>query len=146
MSKAPFKYFESVLLDECGLEPWGFFFKDFICLLFRDRGREGEREGDKHPCVRDTLISCFSREPNWGTWATTQACALTGNRTCDLLVCRKVLNALIHTSQGKPWASLASWCIYLSPEVSFSLSNPIRQTISKSHQLCFQTSRYITSH
>ena len=29
-----------------------------------------------------------------GTWPTTQACALTGNRTSDLCVCRPALNPL----------------------------------------------------
>ena len=32
----------------------------------------------------------------------TQACALTGNRTSDLLVHKHVLNPLYHTSQGSP--------------------------------------------
>ena len=27
------------------------FFKDFISFIFRERGREGEREGEKHQCV-----------------------------------------------------------------------------------------------
>ena len=36
----------------------------------------------------------------WGTWPTTQACALTGNRTSDPLLHRLVLNSLSHTSQG----------------------------------------------
>ena len=35
-----------------------------------------------------------------GTQPTTQAHALTGNRTGDLLVRRLVLNSLNHTSQG----------------------------------------------
>ena len=34
------------------------------------------------------------------TWPATQACALTGNQTGDLLVRRLVLNPLSHTSQG----------------------------------------------
>ena len=34
-----------------------------------------------------------------GTWPTTQACALSGNRTGDLLVCRLVPNPLSYTSQ-----------------------------------------------
>ena len=34
--------------------------------LFRERGREGEREGEKHPCERETSISCLSHTPNWG--------------------------------------------------------------------------------
>ena len=38
--------------------------------------------------------------PMLGTWPTTQACALTGNPTVDLLVHRPALNPLSHTSQG----------------------------------------------
>ena len=38
--------------------------------------------------------------PQLGTWPATQACALTGNRTSDLSVCRLALNPLSHTSQG----------------------------------------------
>ena len=35
-----------------------------------------------------------------GPWPATQACALAGNRTSKLLVCRLGLNPLSHTSQG----------------------------------------------
>ena len=35
------------------------------------------------------------------TWPTTQACALTGNRTGDPLVRRPILHPLSHTSQGE---------------------------------------------
>ena len=38
--------------------------------------------------------------PLLGTWPTTQACALTGNRTSDPLVLRLMLNPLSHTRQG----------------------------------------------
>ena len=38
--------------------------------------------------------------PLLGTWPTTQACALTGNRTSYPLVCSLALNPLSHTSQG----------------------------------------------
>ena len=38
--------------------------------------------------------------PQLGSWPTTQACALSGNQTSDLLVCRLALNPLSHTSQG----------------------------------------------
>ena len=38
--------------------------------------------------------------PLLGTWPATQACALTGNRTGDPLVCKPLLNPLSHTSQG----------------------------------------------
>ena len=38
--------------------------------------------------------------PLLGTWAATQACALTGNRTGNSLVFRPGLNPLSYTSQG----------------------------------------------
>ena len=38
--------------------------------------------------------------PLLGTWPTTQACALSGNRTSNPLVCRPALNPLTRTSQG----------------------------------------------
>ena len=73
-----------------------FFFR-FYLFIFRERAREVEREGEKHRCVRERLpLAC----PQLGTWPATQACALTGNRTRDLLVLRLVLNPLNHTSQG----------------------------------------------
>ena len=34
------------------------------------------------------------------TWPATQACALTGNQTGEVLVCRLALNPLSHTGQG----------------------------------------------
>ena len=39
--------------------------------------------------------------PPLGTWPATQACALTGNQTSDLLVHRPELNPQSHTSQGQ---------------------------------------------
>ena len=45
------------------------FLLDFTYLLFRERGREGEKEGEKQQCVRDTLISCLSHAPKWGPGA-----------------------------------------------------------------------------
>ena len=41
-------------------------------FIFRERGREGEREVEKHQCV------VASHTPKLGTWPATQACALTG--------------------------------------------------------------------
>ena len=38
--------------------------------------------------------------PQLGTWPATQACALTGNRTGNPLICRPELSPLRHTSQG----------------------------------------------
>ena len=45
------------------------------------------------------MCGCPSHPPP-GTWAANRACALTGNRTGDPLVCRLALNLLNHTSQG----------------------------------------------
>ena len=33
--------------------------------MFRERGREGEREGEKHRCERDTLIGSCTHS-DWG--------------------------------------------------------------------------------
>ena len=37
----------------------------FFLSFFRERGKEGERKGEKHGCTRDTLIGCLSYTPNW---------------------------------------------------------------------------------
>ena len=73
-------------------------FKDYY--LFREMGREGEREGEKDQCVRETSIGCLLHAPKWGLGPTTQARALTRNWTGDVLVRRPALNPLSHTSQG----------------------------------------------
>ena len=46
-----------------------FFF--FFCLskilfIFRERGREGERQGEKHQCMRERFIGCLSHSCNPG--------------------------------------------------------------------------------
>ena len=70
------------------------YFKDFT-YLFLQRGEEKEKEKEKSINVWLPL-AC----PILGTWPTTQACALTGNRTSDPLVYSPVLSPLSHTSQG----------------------------------------------
>ena len=67
-----------------------FFLK--ILFIFRQKGREGEREGEKHQCVVALAHSQLRTSP------TTQACALTGNQTSNPLVCRPMLNPLSYTS------------------------------------------------
>ena len=54
---------------------WGVFvlFLRFYWLIFREKGKEGERKGEKHWCERN--IGCFSDKPP------THECALTGNQT-----------------------------------------------------------------
>ena len=71
------------------------FLKKDLINLFLDRG-EGREEERERNSVWEGLM-----RPLLGSWLTTQACALTGNRTGDPLVHRPVLNPLSHTSQGK---------------------------------------------
>ena len=70
------------------------YFKILFIFIFREKGKEGEREEGKHKCV------VASQYPLLGTWPATQACALTGNQTGDPLVPKPVLNPLSRTSQG----------------------------------------------
>ena len=74
-----------------------FLFYFFLKILFIFREKEKERERN--------INDCISHAPPPGTWCTTQACALTGNRTSDSLVHRLALNPLSHTSQGTLWDS-----------------------------------------
>ena len=37
-----------------------------MLIDFRERGREGESKGKKHPCERGTLIGCLSYLPDLG--------------------------------------------------------------------------------
>ena len=74
----------------------------FLKILFifeRGERREKEREGETSMWERyiDRLLLAH---PQLGTWPTTQACALSGNQTSDLLFCRLALNPLSHTNQG----------------------------------------------
>ena len=71
------------------------FFKKILFICFQREGREREREGKKHQCVVASHMP-----PTVGTWPTTQACGLTGNRTSDPVLYRLALNPLSHTSQG----------------------------------------------
>ena len=79
-----------------GTQPCLFFsvFKDFIYLfLERGEGKEEERERNMNVWLS---LTC----PPPGTCPTTQACALTGNRTSNPLICRPALNPLSYISQG----------------------------------------------
>ena len=48
-------------------------------FIFRERGREGEREGEKHQCTGEMSVSCLWYVPHPGAEHTTQARALTGS-------------------------------------------------------------------
>ena len=63
-------------------------FLDFI-YLFSERGEGKEKEEVERNIAH----------PQLGAWSATHVCALTGNRTSDLSVCRLALNPLGHTSQ-----------------------------------------------
>ena len=54
-----------------------------------------EKERERNINVRLPLI-----HPLLGTWLATQACALTGNRTGDLLLLQASTQPLSHTSQS----------------------------------------------
>ena len=71
-----------------------FFFFRLYLFIFRQRG-SGGRKKERNYIVWLTLM-----RPLLGAWPATQACALSGNRTGDLLVRRPVLNPLSHSSQG----------------------------------------------
>ena len=85
--------------------PWSIFIFLRFYLFILERRKE-RRQGEKHPCARDTSmgeryihglpLACLLL----GTWPTTQTCALTGNRTSNPSVHRLALNPLSHTSQG----------------------------------------------
>ena len=68
------------------------FKKDFI-YLFLERGREGEREAEKHQCV------VASRVPSTGDLARNPSMCPDWESNHDLLVHRSALNPLSHTSQ-----------------------------------------------
>ena len=62
-----------------------YFFKKYFIYLFLERWRETSM------CKRN-ISQLLLSNPQLGTWPTTQACALTGNRTSDLSVHRLVLS------------------------------------------------------
>ena len=76
----------------------------FYLFIFRERGRKRKRKGEKHLLI----ASCTSP---------TQACAWTGNRTCDVLVCRTMPSPRIPTRQGH---ESFEYRIFLAPEVKWS--------------------------
>ena len=79
--------------------PNSFFFKKkkrFLFIYFLERGEGREKERERNISVELPLVCPLLR-----TWPTTQACALTGNRTSNLLVCRMTPSPLSRTSQSK---------------------------------------------
>ena len=83
---------EQILKHHCGVV---IFFKIYFIYLFLERGQGKEKERKRNINVWLPLACSLLR-----TWPATQACALTGNPTSNLLVHRPVLNPLSHSSQG----------------------------------------------
>ena len=46
---------------------FSFIFLRFYLCIFRQGGREGEKEGEKHQCERKTSIGCLLHVPQQGT-------------------------------------------------------------------------------
>ena len=69
----------------------------------------------------ETSMCCLSCAPYWGTWPAAHTCALTGNQTSHLLVCRLPLSPLNHTSQGD---CEDFYCVFCRryPSLVFSIS------------------------
>ena len=80
------------------------FLKKILLIYFRQRRREEERE--KYQGV----VAFHTPFAGDKTWSTTQACALTGNRTSDSSVHRPELNPLSCTSQS----CSGSFCLNLT--------------------------------
>ena len=67
----------------------------FILFIFREREKEGKREGEKINMWLPPMCPRLG-----GPVPATQACTLTGNRTGDSLVHKLALNPLSHSSWG----------------------------------------------
>ena len=86
----------------CSLD--SFFKKRFYSFIFRERGREGEKEGEKHQYV---VASCA---PPTGDLACNPGmCPRLGIKLLTLMTCRPALNPLSHTSQGWSLYSLQAY-------------------------------------
>ena len=68
-------------------------------ISFLERG-EGRGKGkEKHSMCERNMDQLPLTHPELGAWPATQAHALTGNRTSNLLVRRPAINPLSHTNQ-----------------------------------------------
>ena len=95
----------------------GPFLKKILFIdLYVERGERREKERERNIHVWLPLM-----HPVLGTWPTTQACALTGNRTGDSLVLRPAVNPQSHASQGR----LGFWMGFFSPGLTISIMIPL---------------------
>ena len=72
----------------------GWLFLILNILLTLREGKGGRERG------RETSTGCLSCVPRQESEPATQACALTGNGTCDLSLCGTMANQLSHSGQG----------------------------------------------
>ena len=76
----------------------GFIYLFLKIFIYFQRDGKGRRKRKKHLCERETLISCLVHAL---TRTEPTACALTRNQTCDLSLCKVMLNELSHTGHGR---------------------------------------------
>ena len=103
------------------------FFKRFYLFIYFREGKGGRKKGKE---------KCSLAHPPLGISPTTQACALTGYRTCDPLVHRPVLNPLSHTSQGLLWVMFRSGNITCTVSPRLKLRCKPLPTIGEARKYC----------
>ena len=86
-------YYFVIINNNADKIQWYSYFKRFYVFFEKEEGREKEKERNIN-----VWLPLMHLPP--GTWPTTQARALTGNRSNDPLVRRLAPNPLSHTSQG----------------------------------------------
>ena len=77
------------------------FFLKILFIYFYREGKGRRKKGRQMSVCKRYVDWLPLLCPQLGTWLATQACALTGNQTGDLLVNRQVLSPLSHISQGR---------------------------------------------
>ena len=77
------------------------YFEKYFIYLFLERGEGREKKRERNTDVLEINLPVESHLPPTEDLTQTQACALTGNRTSNLSVCRLALSPLSHTSQGR---------------------------------------------
>ena len=105
----------------------------FYIFIFREGGREGERDGEKHLCERETLVGCLSFLP-WppGIKPAVQACALTRNLNQQPIALQdnaqptethpsgqhaRIIRCFVYPGTGYSWTSLT--CSFIFSRVLF---------------------------
>ena len=87
-----------------------YIFLRFFKFYFWREGKGGRKRGRETSMCKRSINQLLLTRPAPGTWPETQACALTGNQTGNLLVHRLALNPLSHTSQGSRYfIQIISW-------------------------------------